>query len=140
MGLHNWRPNAALNGRCLLLAHGFPNSRLETSIKATTWRLALQVMKLLQPLIRDLMIIALLLESIVLCLLLLQPRAILQHLLDLLGMSLLTGLSLLSRKWLTRRAKLAASSAVAEVQTIHDARDLFFTNMTKRADTGADST
>ena len=109
--------------------------RLETGIDARSRRLSLQLLELLKPFVRHVVISSTLLLLLVgLGLLLLQPRAVLQHLLDLL---LLTWLLLLSKR-LSRGTKLRWCSTVAtKVQAVHNTWDLFFLNLPKGIDPAA---
>lgn len=124
-----------MSGRRLLGGRRLADRWLEASIKSFPRRLALQLLELLQTLIRHRLVVAsFLLQAISLGLLLLQTRPILQHLLDLL---LLARLLL---KWLTRSAELTSTLAVAaQIQPVHDARNFLLVDVAKRIDSSTHS-
>jgi hypothetical protein len=104
----DWRANAALGSSGLrlrrLLGFLLGSDSLEVG-------LFLELLELLEALIGDMASSLLLLCSILLGLLFVQPGTVLKHLLDLLGMAVLR--LLLLREWLARSAKLVGLSSAS---------------------------
>jgi hypothetical protein len=103
--------------------------------------LVLKLLELLETLVGGLLLLSLvvLLGSILPGLFFVEPGTVLEHLLNLLRVGIL-GLLLL-RERLTGSTKLVGlSRAVTKVEPVHDARDLFFGDVTQRVDTSTYST
>jgi hypothetical protein len=111
---------------------------VEARVDSRHWSLLLQLLELLETLVRLWALFIVL--AIMLSLFLLQPRTVLEHLVDLLVVIIMARLLslLLSGERLTWSTKLSRSGTItSKVQPVHDAWDLFFTDVSERVDARA---
>jgi hypothetical protein len=98
--------------------------------------LVLKLLELLETLVGGLLLLSLvvLLCSILPGLFFVEPGAVLEHLLNLLCVGIL-GLLLLRERLTGSTELVRLSRAVTKVKPVHDARNLFFSDVTQRVDT-----
>jgi hypothetical protein len=101
--------------------------------------LFLKLLELLETLVGGLLFRLVLLCSIMSGLFFVEPGAVLEHLLNLLCLGIL-GLLLLRERLAGSTKLVGLSGAVTKVESVHDAWDLLFSDVTERIDTGTYST